>query len=44
MEPQELDLTGGETAVFVCHECASDVVFWNAAVDHERGNVNDSFP
>lgn len=30
--------------VFSCPECASDVVFWNSAVDKEGGKVNDQFP
>ncbi|EME0887129.1 DNA methylase [Pseudomonas aeruginosa] len=29
--------------VFTCPECASDVVFWNTAVDIEGGKVNDQF-
>ncbi|OEU43593.1 DNA methylase [Methanosarcina sp. Ant1] len=30
--------------VFVCPECAGEVVFWEAAVDKEAGSVNDEFP
>ncbi|MCF4150286.1 site-specific DNA-methyltransferase [Dethiosulfovibrio sp. F2B] len=30
--------------VFVCPECAGEVVFWDAAVDKEAGKVRDSFP
>jgi DNA modification methylase len=30
--------------VFVCPECAGDVVFWEAAVDKEAGKVRDKFP
>lgn len=30
--------------VFVCLECAEEVVFWRAAVDKEAGKVRDSFP
>jgi DNA modification methylase len=30
--------------VFTCPECANEIVFWDAAVDHERGKVNDEFP
>lgn len=29
--------------VFLCPECSSDVVFWNAAVDKEAGKVNQQF-
>ena len=29
--------------VFVCPECAGEVVFWDAAVDRAAGKVNDSF-
>lgn len=29
--------------VFVCPECAGDVVFWSAAVDIDGGKVNDKF-
>jgi hypothetical protein len=32
------------TDVFICPECAGDVVFWEAAVDKEAGKVNDKFP
>lgn len=30
--------------VFICPECAGEVVFWNAAVDKDGGEVLDSFP
>jgi len=30
--------------VFTCPECASDVVFWEAAVDKNAGKINDEFP
>lgn len=30
--------------VFVCPECARELVFWNEAVDAENGKVRDSFP
>lgn len=30
--------------VFVCPECAREVVFWEAAVDKEAGKVLDEFP
>ena len=30
--------------VFVCPECAQEVVFWEAAVDKEAGKVKDTFP
>ena len=30
--------------VFVCPECAGEVVFWEAAVDKEAGKVKDRFP
>jgi DNA modification methylase len=30
--------------VFVCPECAGEVVFWNAAVDKRVGRVHDEFP
>lgn len=29
--------------VFICSECAGDVVFWDAAVDEVAGSVRDSF-
>lgn len=29
--------------VFVCPECAGEVVFWDTAVDRAAGKVNDSF-
>ena len=29
--------------VFVCPTCGKEIVFWNAAVDHEKGKVNDRF-
>ena len=30
--------------VFVCPNCAGEIVFWNAAVDKEAGKVLDDFP
>ncbi|MEW6546399.1 MAG: DNA methyltransferase [Bacillota bacterium] len=30
--------------VFVCPECAREVIFWEAAVDREAGTVRDQFP
>ncbi|NQU02862.1 MAG: DNA methylase [Syntrophaceae bacterium] len=30
--------------VFICPECAGEVVFWEAAVDKEAGKVQDEFP
>lgn len=30
--------------VFVCPDCAGEVVFWNAAVDKAKGAVLDEFP
>lgn len=30
--------------VFVCNECAGEVVFWDEAVDEQNGKVHDSFP
>jgi DNA modification methylase len=30
--------------VFVCPECAGEVVFWHAAVDKEAGKVRNEFP
>jgi len=30
--------------VFICPECAGEVVFWEAAVDKEAGKVQDKFP
>ncbi len=30
--------------VFVCSECTTDIVFWDEAVDQERGKVRDEFP
>jgi hypothetical protein len=30
--------------VFICPECAEEVVFWAAAVDKEAGQVRDEFP
>lgn len=30
--------------VFVCSECAEDIVFWHEAVDQEQGSVRDEFP
>ena len=29
--------------VFVCPNCSGEIVFWNAAVDKEKGKVKDSF-
>ncbi len=29
--------------VFICPECAGDIVFWEVAVDKEAGKVNDQF-
>jgi predicted RNA-binding Zn-ribbon protein involved in translation (DUF1610 family) len=29
--------------VFVCPECAGEVVFWKAAVDHKKGEIKDEF-
>ncbi len=30
--------------VFVCPECASEVVYWDAAVDKQAGDVREEFP
>ncbi|MBP2133987.1 DNA modification methylase [Methanomicrobium sp. W14] len=30
--------------VFVCQECAEEIVFWKEAVDKEEGKVRDEFP
>jgi DNA modification methylase len=30
--------------VFLCPECASEVVFWDVAVDAKAGNVREEFP
>ena len=30
--------------VYVCPECTSDVIFWDAAVDRSAGEVSDEFP
>jgi len=30
--------------VFVCPECANEIIFWEAAVDREAGKVKDEFP
>ena len=30
--------------VFTCPKCAGEVVFWNAAVDKDAGQVRDEFP
>jgi 16S rRNA G966 N2-methylase RsmD len=30
--------------VFICPDCSREVVFWDAAVDHEAGKVQDEFP
>ena len=47
------ELTGGEkygtinytvlSDVFICPVCGQEIVFWDAAVDHEKGKVNDDF-
>ena len=29
--------------VFVCPVCGNEIVFWDVAVDHEKGKVNDTF-
>ena len=29
--------------VFICPVCGEEIIFWNAAVDHKKGKVNDSF-
>ena len=29
--------------VFICPTCSNEVVFWDAAVDKEKGKVNDTF-
>jgi hypothetical protein len=29
--------------VFICSECAEEIVFWEAAVDHEEGKVQKTF-
>lgn len=29
--------------VFRCPECGGEIVFWDAAVDRERGNISDKF-
>lgn len=29
--------------VFICSECAGEIVFWETAVDHVSGTVNDEF-
>ena len=29
--------------VFVCPECANDIVFWDAAVDRDNGAIRDAF-
>lgn len=29
--------------VFICPNCAGELIFWQAAVDHAAGNVRDSF-
>ena len=29
--------------VFICPVCGAEIVFWNAAVDHKKGKVNDNF-
>ena len=30
--------------VFICSECAGEIVFWDEAVDAEKGKVRDNFP
>jgi len=30
--------------VFTCPQCAGEVVFWNATVDKDKGEMNDKFP
>lgn len=30
--------------VFVCSDCAKEIIFWEAAVDKEAGQVRDEFP
>jgi len=30
--------------VFICPECAGEVIFWEAAVDKQAGKVQDAFP
>ncbi len=30
--------------VFICPNCSQEVVFWDAAVDHEKEKVRDEFP
>ncbi|MCK0165796.1 DNA methyltransferase [Marinobacter sp. S6332] len=30
--------------VFVCSECAEDIIFWDAAIDLELAKVRDNFP
>lgn len=30
--------------VFVCPECAGEVIFWNEAIDHKSGQARDEFP
>lgn len=30
--------------VFICPECSHEVIFWEAAVDHDEGKVKDKFP
>jgi len=30
--------------VFICPECAEEVIFWEAAVDNQAGTVHDEFP
>ncbi len=29
--------------VFICSECQSEIIYWNAAVDREKGSVEDIF-
>src|SRR5680860_1034725 len=30
--------------VFICQECSAEVVFWDEAVDKEKGNIKEAFP
>ncbi len=30
--------------VFVCPSCSEEIVFWEAAVDHAKGEIHDEFP
>lgn len=29
--------------VFVCPNCSNEIIFWDAAVDHDKGIINDNF-